>query len=56
MKNMQAGESGGGLIEGPGYKIDFNGQWRSSATKVNPNPSLFAGVYESFSNENSTSS
>lgn len=48
--------TGGGSVAEAGYKIDFNGQWQLSTTKTNPNPSLYAGVYESFSNVNSTSS
>ena len=44
---------GGGGVEGNGYRIDFNNQWQLSTTKTNPNPSLYAGVYESFSNLNS---
>lgn len=53
MKNTQ---TGGGPIVGDGYVIDLNGAWRLSTTKINPNPSLLAGVYESFGIENSTSS
>lgn len=32
------------------FEVDLNGQWRLSETVPNPDPELYDGVYESFSN------